>query len=188
MATATPDRGVLAEFGSAEHVLGAVQRLRELGYTRLDVFSPYPVSGVAGALRLPRPRIALWVMSAAAVGAVLAYLVQWYANAWDYPLNVGGRPLLAIPAWIPIMVATGVIFGALAALLALAVHTRLPALWHPVFEVEGFESASVDGFWLAVDRGDPRFEVRDLAGRLRDAGAERVVDFGGLGAGARETR
>ncbi len=41
----------------------------------------------------------------------------------------------------------------------------LPRLYHPIFEVDGFERASVDRFWLGVDASDPRFddEVRRRA-------------------------
>jgi len=51
----------------------------------------------------------------------------------------------------------------------------LPRLHHPVFEVEGFESASIDGYWLAIAADDPRLDVVTAERELRDAGAKRVV-------------
>jgi hypothetical protein len=181
MAERTPDAGLVAEFATAERMSAALSRLRALGYSHLDTFSPFPVSGTAGALQLPRPPVAPWVLIAGSVGAVVAYLIQWYTNAWDYPLNVGGRPLMAIPAWIPIMVATGVLFGAVVATVGLGVLTRLPALWHPVFEVDGFERASVDRFWIVVGSPDPRFDSREAAELLRSEGALSLVRIGADG-------
>jgi hypothetical protein len=48
----------------------------------------------------------------------------------------------------------------------------MPRLHHPVFEVEGFRSATVDGLWLsaAVETGG----ADGLAGQLRTLGARTV--------------
>lgn len=149
---------ILAEFGSAEALIAAATRLRELGYRRLETYSPYPLDGAEAALSLPRPRLPWVVLAGGLLGAALGYAVQSYTNARDYPLNVGGRPLDSVPAWIPITFEIGILAAAITAVLALLVTARLPRLWHPVFEVDGFESVTDDRFWLAVLAGDPRYD------------------------------
>jgi hypothetical protein len=173
-----PYRGVLAEFTEAAGVRGALARLREAGYTRLDTFSPYELEEAEGALGMEAPPISWWGFAAAAAGAALGYGIQWYTSAWDYPLIVGSRPLNSVPAWIPIAFVIAVLFGAVAVFVGLWVHAQLPALWHPIFEVDGFERATVDRFWIAVGAEDERYHPLLTADALRNMGAVRVVHYG----------
>jgi len=55
------------------------------------------------------------------------------------------------------------------------VALRLPSLWHPVFEVDGFERASADRFWVQVGRDDPLFERQRTTADLASLGAIRVA-------------
>ncbi len=107
------------------------------------------------------------------------YSLQWWINVIDLPLNIGGRPLHSAPAFIPITFEMAVLFASAAALFSALVLGGLPSLWHPVFEIDGFERASVDRFWLGIDPGDPALgiAVGDTAA-LMAAGALRVVWLG----------
>lgn len=170
--------GLVGEFATPEALLAAATGLRALGYAKLDAFTPYPVEGLAEALALPRSRIAWAVLPAALSGAALAYLLEWWTAAVDWPLNVGGRPPHSAPAFVPIAFEAAILCGALTAFVALMLATGLPRLWHPLFEVEGFASASVDRFWIAVDLTDPSFATLEVEKQFRAAGALRVAPFG----------
>jgi hypothetical protein len=171
--------GLVGEFETGAAMLEAIRKLRRQGYERLEAYSPYPVHGVEEALEIPRSRVPLVVFAAGITGAGLAYFVQWYCNAHDYPLNVGARPLNSVPAWIIIIFEMGILFAAVAALAGFCALTRLPRLHDPVFEVEGFERASVDRFFVAIGLGDPRFDIERSASDLRAAGAVRVTPVPG---------
>jgi hypothetical protein len=173
--------GLLAEFRTPEDLLVAARQLRELGYSHLDAFTPYPVPEVERVLGIRRSKIPVAVLIAGLTGATLGYVAQWWMNAVDYPIDVGGRPLHSAPVFVPITFESGVLAAALTGFVALLVATRLPQLWHPVFEVEGFERATIDRFWIGVDQGDPRFVSADLDPLLRDLGAVRVLPTGAAG-------
>jgi hypothetical protein len=79
--------GLLAEFDSPEALLEAVRSVRKAGYRKLDAFTPFPVEGLAGILRIPRPRIALVGLIGGFAGAAFALLMQGYVN-YDYPINL----------------------------------------------------------------------------------------------------
>lgn len=167
--------GVLAEFTTAEQLLAAVKQLKARGYQRLDAFTPWSVKGMDEALDLPRSPVARDVLIAGLLGASVAYLILWWTNAYDYPLIVGSRPPHAAPAFLPITFETTVLFAGLCAIGSAFWHSGLPRLWHPVFEVEGFDRAFIDRFWLGVDSNDPAFKVDDLQRELPALGALRVV-------------
>jgi hypothetical protein len=170
--------GLVAEFGTSEELLRAIADLRALGYTRLDAFTPYPIKGAAEALGLPRSRLNWLVFVFGIGGAGLAYLLQWFCNAYDYPLNVGGRPLHSAPTFIPIAFEMGVLCAAVSGIVLFFIAAGLPELYSPVFDVEGFERASLDRFWLGVDERDPAFDSEALTRALAESGAIRV-DFAG---------
>jgi hypothetical protein len=167
--------GIVAELGTPEEAVRAVRELRRRGYRRLDAFTPYPVEGLEEAIGRPRSRLAWTVFPIAMAGAGAAYLVQLWCNAVDYPINVGGRPLQSVPAFIPITFETGVLVASIAGVVVFLVRCGLPALWAPVFDVEGFASASLDRFWVGVDDRDPRFDAAELERVLRELGAAKVA-------------
>jgi hypothetical protein len=167
--------GVLAEFDTPEGLVTTAKVLLDRGYRALDTFTPYPMHDSEHALGLRRSRLPFAVFPIAVLGAVFGYWVQWYTNAVDYWLNAGGRPAHAPPPFVLITFETCVLFSAFATVVGLVLWMGLPKLWHPVFEVPGFERASIDRFWLGVDETDPRFDRDRTAAELIELGALRVA-------------
>src|SRR5262249_53577773 len=129
--------GIVAEFETAEALLHALHELHRRGYRRLDAFTPYPVKGMEEAMGLRRSPLCWIVFPIAIVGAGLAYLVQLFCNAYDYPINVGGRPLNSAPAFIPITFESGVLAASLGGCFVFLLLTGLPQLHAPVADVPG---------------------------------------------------
>jgi hypothetical protein len=164
----------MAEFGSARELAAAVRAFSERGYTRLETYSPVPLtSGIPRS----RSRLPVVVFIAGTIGGVLSYLIQWYANAYAYPLDIGGRPAHAIPAFlIPTFEGT-VLAASLAAFIGFFVIARLPEPWHPVFEIDGFERATIDRYWLAVDAADPQCTPERTVRELNALSPLRLVQL-----------
>jgi hypothetical protein len=170
------DRGLVAEFDSAEAVANAYAMLEIEGFTRLTTFTPYPVNAVDA--RQPKSWVP-WVMLVAGLtGGALGYVIQWWCNGIDFPIDVGGRPLQSAPAFIPITFESSVLAASVVGFVVLVAKCGLPRVAHPVDAVEGFDRASIDRFWLGVDREDPKFGDH-LTARLRDLGALRCARVGG---------
>src|SRR6185437_9955470 len=129
---------VLGEFTTAESMLAAVDALLREGYRTLETFTPFDMPELDDRLGLRRSRIGWLVAAGGFVGMVLAYGVQWWANVHDYPLNSGGRPVHAVPAFLLATFEGTVLFAAFAAFFGLMIWLRLPKLWAPIDEVDGF--------------------------------------------------
>jgi hypothetical protein len=166
--------GVVAEFRTPEEMLHALRELRRRGYERLDAFMPYPVKGVEDAAGISRSPLTWMVLPVAMAGTAFGFLAQLYCNAFDYPINVGGRPLNSAPAFIPITFETGVLTAALAGVFIFLGLCNLPQLHAPVADVEGFERATIDRFWVGVDDRDRRFDAEEIGRMLKDLGAISV--------------
>lgn len=163
----------LAEFESPEDLLAATRQAREAGYRDLDAFTPFPVEGLDRVLRLPRPTISFVGLGGAIAGAGAALLMQFYVN-YDYPLNVGGRPVYAVSAFAVVTFELTILFSALAMLVAMLWQNGLPRLNYPVFGAERFHRASRDRFFLCVNAQDALFDERDTRAFLAEAGALSV--------------
>jgi hypothetical protein len=164
----------LAEFGSAHELTAAVRSFSDRGYTMLETYSPVPLPF---AISRGRSRLPVVVFVAGAIGGVLSYAIQWFANVRAYPLDIGGRPAHAIPAFlIPTFEGT-VLAASIAAFIGFFVIARLPQPWHPVFEIDGFERATIDRYWLAVDVADPHCAAERTIGELRELSPLRLVQL-----------
>jgi hypothetical protein len=67
-----------------------------------------------------------------------------------------------------------VLAAALTLFGALMVLFGLPRVTHPVFDVDAFRSATVDGFWVSVTVDGERGEASRAEEALRAAGARHV--------------
>src|SRR5262249_36175010 len=145
-------------------MLEAARKLREPGLKDIDAYAPYPVHGMEEACGFPKSKVPLLVFGGGMTGAALGYLLQYWCNAVDFPINVGGRPFHSPWQNVPITFECGVLLGSFAAFFGLWALLKLPRLHHPVFEVAAFRSASIDRFWVSV-RTEKTGEERDQIGK-----------------------
>lgn len=171
-------RGLVAEYETFEGLMAGIRLMRDAGYRALDAMSPYPSDEIGQALALPRSKLPWATGAGAVIGGCIAYLILWWTQVIDYPLNVGGRPDHAWPAFIPLTFETAILLGGVATFFSFFRFTGLPRLWHPSFEIPGVERASIDRFMLLVDAEDVGFDEGDARETLARAGALRVERFG----------
>ena len=159
--------GIMAEFPSAEALVAAARRTRKAGYRRVDAYAPFPVDDLPEALDLPPSRIPFFMFGGALVGTTTGLGMQYFANLHAYPMNIGGRPLDAWPAFVLVTVELTILCAVLSGLAALFFTLRLPTVYHPVFNHPDFRRASRDGFFLCIEASDPGFDARKTAFFLR---------------------
>lgn len=162
----SPSGALFAEFATAEQLLQAVDRLHLKGYRAIETFSPFSIPGLSERVGGGRSWLPVLVFGGGVSGALGAYLVQWFVNVHSYPLNIGGRPAHAVPAFLLPTFEGAVLVAACTAFVGVLLTLRMPRPWHPVFEIDGFERASTDRYWVAIDladpRSDPELSVREL--------------------------
>ena len=149
--------GLLAEFPSAEALCAAARHARANGYTRVEAYSPFAIEGLDDIVGADKGWIAPLTLLGGIAGGAGTYFLQWYAAVVDYPINIGGRPLHSWPAFIPATFEITILGAALAAVVTMLVANGLPRLHHPLFEVEEFELASRNRFFLCLPARDPVF-------------------------------
>jgi hypothetical protein len=150
--------GLVAEFRTADELSRALAAARREGYTAIEAFAPFPMRDEERAFAYRTWLIPFLATIAACIGAAIQYYSQYWMNAVDYPINVGGRPLHSWPAFIPGPLVVSILWAGVATFIAMLWAMRLPQPYHPVFGVPGFERASQDRFFLLIMADDPRFD------------------------------
>ena len=166
--------GLMAEFDSPAEVLHAAEKIRDAGFRRWDVFSPFPIHGIDKVMGLKNSLVG-WFSLAMGGGAFLSGMgLLWFTNAFDYPLIVGGKPMYSIPmSFVPsyILMVMGGAIGALAGMLAL---NQLPRLHHPLFKSERFALVSRDKFLLIIGANDDQFSTVETRKLLESIGGKHI--------------
>ena|SRR5438045_3513864 len=166
--------GILAEFSDPEEVVVAAHRVREAGYKRIDAYTPFPVHGLCEAIGFRDPKVPWMIFLGGVTGAVVGFGLQAWVNAVSYPMNVGGRPNIPWPSFIPVTFETTVLFAALTAVFGMLGLNGLPKPYHPVFNAARFDLASQDRFFVCIEATDPKFDTEETARFLSSLGASEV--------------
>lgn len=166
---------LLAEFASAESLVAAVRTLRSERYHDLETYTPFDIRELDEPLQLKRPRLGWFVLGVGILGLLASYGIQWWANVHSYPLHVGGRPLHAVPAFLLATFEGTVLSAGLATFFGVLLVLRLPRLWAPVDEVEGFDRATSDRFWIAMHTFSSIHDREHAERLVREAGAVRTI-------------
>jgi hypothetical protein len=151
--------GIIAEFDTPEELLAAARKAYQKGYRKMDAYAPFPVEGVSEAIGFHHTYMPLIVLLGGLFGCAGGFLLQVWAMVWSYPINVGGRPLLSWPAFIPVTFEMTILCAALAAVFGMLAANSLPMPYHPVFNVPQFATASRTQFFLIIESKDPKFEL-----------------------------
>ncbi len=172
----TPIYGIMAEFRDSTNLVEAATRAKSAGYRKMDAYTPYPVEDLEESLDLHDNRISLYVLLAGICGATFGFGFLSWVNTVSYPLNIGGRPMISTPMFIPITFECTILAAGLTSAIGMLLLNGLPMPYHPVFNVPRFARASQDGFFLCIEATDPKFDRKGTAEFLESLGAEEVSE------------
>ena len=153
--------GLMAEFDDPSSLVAAAHKTRQQGYRCMDAYSPFPIEELQEAIGAHDTRLPLIVLIGGIAGGLGGYLLQYWASAMAYPINVGGKPFHSWPAFIPITFECTILVAALSAVLGMLALNGLPQPYHPVFNVPRFALASRNRFFLCIEARDPQFRLED---------------------------
>jgi ActD protein len=171
-----PLYGLVAEFATPEQLLEATRQARSAGYRHMEAYTPFPVHGLAEALDFHQTHIPLVVLLGGMAGGLGGYVLQYWINVIDYPLNVGGRPLHSWPSFIPVTFELTILVAALAAVLGMLALNGLPMPYHPLFNVPRFAMVTRDGFFLCIEARDPKFDRNETRRFLESIAARDITE------------
>jgi hypothetical protein len=169
--------GIIARFETPEQLVAAAHRTYSAGYRKMDAYSPMPIEGLAEAIGFKRNFVSLVVLMGGLTGCVGGFGLLWWIATIAYPHNVGGRPFVSWPMYIPITFECTILLAALSSALGMLAMNKLPMPYHPVFNVQSFsERASIDRFFLCIEANDPKFDLVQTRAFLERLDPEEVAE------------
>jgi hypothetical protein len=168
--------GILAEFDTTSEIVRAAEKMRDAGYTKTDAFSPFPIHEMDEALGIKRTILPYLVFGGGIAGLLLGFALQIGTHAIEYPIIVGGRPHISIPAFIPPAYELTILLASFTAVFGMLLLNGLPKPYHPVFNVPRFNLASREKFFLLIEAEDPKFDYEETKEFMESLGPQEVFD------------
>lgn len=158
-------------FGEPLGVADVAGRLRDRGFSKLEVYSPVPSHELDRCIESGPSGVRWFTLIGGLAGVVTGYLMTiWMSQDWQLP--VGGKPYASVPPYTIIAFELTILFGGLMTFLGLVVVAILrpgrlggsKAAYDPRF--------SAEDFGLAVEC--PERDVPEIDALLRAHGAKEV--------------
>lgn len=162
--------GLIAEFKTVSSVCEASKKIRDAGFTRWDVLTPFPIHGLDGCMGLKRSKVPFFTFFGGITGTTIAILMVWFMNAYDYPLIVGGKPFFSPIFPFPVFYELTILLAAFGTFFGMFITNKLPRFHHPVFDHPGFSRATDDHFWIVIECKDPKFNLEQTQTLLKQLG------------------
>jgi len=160
--------GMDGVFGDLDSAVLALKELKAQGYANLTVYSPAPRHELEELLEEGPSPVRLFTLIGGLTGCATGF---WFAagTSLDWELIVGGKPIVSVPPFIVIAFECTILFGALATVLGMFLHARLPKLRHSA----GYDPRFSNDKFGIVAFGGPA-QVAGAEAIMRAAGAEEV--------------
>ena len=165
-----PTRGVLALYDDPDKLLHAAAIAKEHGFPDLDAYTPYAVHGLSEALGIKKSWVPYVTLVMGLTGASLGLTFMIWTSAFDWPINVGGKPMISLPAFIPITFECGVLIGGTMTLAALLAACGLPNWSKPILD----RDLTNDRFGLWIPDSGPDWNEERVIKTLRHTNATDI--------------
>jgi hypothetical protein len=171
-----PLYGLMAEFETPSELVAAARRTKEAGFRKFDAYTPYPIHELDDAMDLHDNRVSKFTFIAGLLGGCGGFSLASWCAAVAFPLNIGGRPLISVPMFIPVTFECTILIGGLTAAISMLIMNGLPSPYHPVFNVERFATASRNKFFLCIESRDPKFDRQATESFLESLNPEEIAE------------
>src|SRR5688500_17049049 len=161
---------VVGCFTEEEVLFDAVKKVRKAGYKLHDVYTPFPIHGLDKAMGLRDTSIHTAGFLYALFGTTTALCFMTWAFTVDWPLNVGGKPNFALPAWIPIIFEFTVLCACVGMVITFCYLCQLA----PFVRKHHFHLRSTDDLFVMVIETTAKSNDGEISTFLSGAGAQQV--------------
>lgn len=162
--------GVAGIWSDDEKILVAAAKMRDAGYKQFDAITPFPVHGMEEAVGIKRSGIPWVTFFAGLTGMSCGMYLQYWTSAVSWPINVGGKPMFSIPAFIPVTFELTILFAALASVGAMFFLNGLPKKNPPIIDPD----LTSHKFALWVPDTEQGYSVDKVEAFLKELGADEV--------------
>jgi len=166
--------GVIAEYTTPADIMHAAEKVRDAGFRKWDVFTPYAIHGMDKAMGVKGSQVGWFSFIGGVAGYTTGMLMIWWMNAVDYAIPIGGKPMFSPYGAFPPSYELTILFGAFGAIFGMFFMNRLPRLNHPLLKNRRFEGATHDKFYLVIECEDPKYAETETRALLESHGSAHI--------------
>ncbi len=174
MAATPKSYGLIAEFLTPADAMHAAEKVRDAGFRKWDVFTPFPVHGMDQAMGIKNSKVGYIAFAGGVTGYTSGMLMIWWMNAVDYPIMIGGKPMFSPFGAFPPCYELTILLGAFGSLFGMLFLNRLPRLHHPLLKHRRFALASHDRFFIVIETADPKYSETETRKLLESMGSKNI--------------
>ena len=169
--------GLIATFGNVHNLYKAAEEVCEAGFRHWDVYSPFPVHGMEGAMGLERSKVPAFTLIGGVTGFISGMLIAWYMGEFDFPLVVGGKPLFSPIFPFPVAYEMTILLASFGAFFGMFITNRLPRHHHPVMDFKKWPGITDDQFLILLEAQDEKFDLEETRKFLEGLKSLEVVEL-----------
>jgi len=155
----------------------AAEQVRDAGYRKWDVISPFPIHGMDGAMGLNRSRVPRISLAGGITGFCTGMSMIFYMDAFDYKLTVGGKPFFSPMFAFPVSYELTILFTAFATIIGMFVLNGLPMHYHPVLNYDQMRRGTDDLFFIVIEAADTRYNAANTRALLEKIGGSEIAEL-----------
>jgi hypothetical protein len=160
---------VIGIFNDHDTLLHGAEEIRHQGVKIHEVFTPYPVHGLEDALGYKRSFMPKAAFMFGALGTTLAITMQVSMMGIDWPMIIGGKPFLSLPAFVPVTFECTVLLAAFGMVGTFLVTRDLKPYKVPrIFDIRATDDKHV----MAIDLANNSMTEDQIKALLKEVGAE----------------
>ena len=166
--------GIIAQFDTPADAIHAAEKVRDAGFRKWDVYTPFPVHGMDKAMGVKNSKVGWFAFLGGVIGYTSGIIIGLWMNTYDYPILIGGKPLFSPFAAFPPSYELTILLGAFGSLLGMLFLNRLPRLHHPLLKHGRFKLATHDKYFLVIETADPKYSETETRKLLESAGSKHI--------------
>ncbi|MEZ5344236.1 MAG: DUF3341 domain-containing protein [Pyrinomonadaceae bacterium] len=166
------NRYTAAYFTNEDDIKASAAEARLRGFQIYDVYSPFPIHGMDEAVGLKRSRITWAAFAGGVTGLLTAVILQVWTSAYDWALNIGGKPFNSPLLFVPVSFELTVLFSGLTSVAVLFLICGL----YPFSKRKSFEGVNDDRFVLVLEHAGSSFDPKAADRIFEKYNAEKVIE------------
>lgn len=162
---------IVGVYSDPDQVINAARSIIGSGVKIHEVYTPFPIHGMEDVLGYKKTRLPVVAFLFGAAGTILALLMQIWMLGIDWPMIIGGKPFVALPAFIPVTFELTVLLSALGMVGTFMVISDLkPYKKLRLMDVRVTDDKHV----IAIDLAANPVGIQKIKSVLKDSGAEEI--------------
>lgn len=168
---ATGKNFLVGIFDDEDVLVHAVEKVRSSGVKIHEVYTPFPVHGLDTALGYKPSNLPIAAFLFGLTGTILALTMQIGMLGFDWPMDIGGKPYIPLPSFIPVAFELTVLCAAHGMVITFIIISKLRPYRMPYM----FDKRSTDDkFVMAIDVDHNKTGKDAISQLLQENGAIEI--------------